>query len=325
MNETKKMKFPVAAIFTALLALGLIENLRSLLLRAGRLDQMIGYRMVVEFGSTHSVPHILYQMFLIGSMVLLTVLLFMRKRNGLLSGALAMQALLPVFTLVSFLLNSGSRGFFETYEYELHFGPKMWAIGICGCYVLESLCYLLLTLMTITPCAKDGERKRGLHRLWFLPGILSIFIAFAHLVGNIYFMRSELYCLSILFLIPMAFLLGWWLTHPYKKEKPVYQMPIAQPYGQPVYQSVGTFDAAQKVICINCGRELLSDELFCAGCGTRRPEQLRAEPDHAEQKVFCSGCGRELPPDEDFCGACGTKRPVDKASRHTEHGGHIDL
>ena len=308
MKETKKLKFPVASIFTALLALGLIENLRSLLLRAGTLDQMIGYRMVVEFGSTHSVPHILYQILLIGSMVLLTVLLFMRKRNGLLSGALAMQALLPVFTLVSFLLNSGSRGFFETYEYELHFGPKMWAIGICGCYVLEILCYLLLTLMTITPCAKDGKHKRGVHRLWFLPGILSIFIAFAHFAGNIYFKRSDLYGFSDLFQIPMAFLLGWWLTHPYKKEKPVYQMPIAQPYGQPVYQSVGTFDAAQNVICINCGRELLSDELFCAGCGTRRPEQLRAEPDHAEQKVFCSGCGRELPPDEDFCGACGKQR-----------------
>ena len=317
MDETKKLKFPIASIFTALLALGLIENLRYLLLRAGMLDQMIGYRMAVEFGSTYSVPHIIYQILLIGSMVLLTVLLFMRKRNGLLSGALAMQALLPVFTLVSFLLNSGSRGFFETYEYELHFGPKMWAIGICGCYVLESLCYLLLTLMTITPCAKDGERKRGLHRLWFLPGILG--------AGNIYFKRSDLFFFSDLFLTPMAFLLGWWLTHPYKKERPVYQMPIAQPYGQPVYQSVGTFDAAQKVICINCGRELLSDELFCAGCGTRRPEQLRAEPDHAEQKVFCSGCGRELPPDEDFCGACGTKRPVDKASGHTEHGGHIDL
>ena len=35
MKETKKLKFPVASIFTALLALGLIENLRSLLLRAG--------------------------------------------------------------------------------------------------------------------------------------------------------------------------------------------------------------------------------------------------------------------------------------------------
>ena len=247
MKETKKLKFPIASIFAVILAFGLLANLYRLRVRSGWMDSQIGYRMVVEFGSTYSVLHILYQVLLIGSMILLAVLLFMRKRNSLLAGALAIQALLPAFTLTSFLLNCGSRGFFDVYEYELHFGPMMWAIGICGCYVLEILCYLLLTLMTITPCAGDGEHKRGLHRLWFLPGILGIFIAFAHLVGNIYFMRSDLYCLSVLFLIPMAFLLGWWLTHPYKKERPVYQMPVTQPYGQPVYQSVGTFDAAQKV------------------------------------------------------------------------------
>lgn len=309
MKETKKLKFPIASIFAVILAFGLLTNLYRLRVRSGWMDSKIGYRMVVEFGGTYSVFHILYQVLLIGSMILLAVLLFMRKRNSLLAGALAIQALLPAFTLVSFLLNCGSRGFFDVYEYELHFGPMMWAIGICGCYVLEILCYLLLTLMTITPCAGDGEHKRGLHRLWFLPGILGIFIAFAHLVGNIYFMRSDLYCLSVLFLIPMAFLLGWWLTHPYKKERAVYQMPVAQPYGQPVYQSVGTFDAAQKVNCSGCGRELLPDEMFCAGCGTRRPEPSRAEPDTANQKVFCSGCGRELPPDEDFCCVCGTRRP----------------
>lgn len=309
MKETKKLKFPIASIFAVILAFGLLTNLYRLRVRSGWMDSQIGYRMVVEFGSTYSVLHILYQVLLIGSMVLLVVLLFMRKRNGLLVGALAVQALLPAFTLTSFLLNCGSRGFFDVYEYELHFGPMMWAIGICGCYVLEILCYLLLALMTITPCAGDGEHKRGLHRLWFLPGILGIFIAFAHLVGNIYFMRSDLYCLSVLFLIPMAFLLGWWLTHPYKKEKPIYQMSVAQTYGQPIYQSVGTFDAAQKVNCSGCGRELLPDEMFCAGCGTRRPEPSRAEPDTANQKVFCSGCGRELPPDEDFCCVCGTRRP----------------
>lgn len=309
MKETKKLKFPIASIFAVILAFGLLTNLYRLRVRSGWMDSQIGYRMVVEFGSTYSVLHILYQVLLIGSMILLAVLLFMRKRNSLLAGALAIQALLLAFTLTSFLLNCGSRGFFDVYEYELHFGPMMWAIGICGCYVLEILCYLLLTLMTITPCAGDGEHKRGLHRLWFLPGILGIFIAFAHLVGNIYFMRSDLYCLSVLFLIPMAFLLGWWLTHPYKKERPVYQMPVAQTYGQPIYQGVGAFGAAQKVICINCGRELLPDETFCAGCGTRRPEPSRAEPDTANQKVFCSGCGRELPPDEDFCCVCGTRRP----------------
>ena len=280
--------------------------------------------MIHAFGGVCTPLHLIYQALLIGSMVLLVVLLFMRKRNGLLVGALAVQALLPAFSLESFLINSGSRGFFEAFEYE-PFGPVMRAIGICGSYALKLLCYLLLTLMAVTPCAEAGARGRGLQRLWFVPGILSIFISFADFVGSGYFVYSAPYIIVILFQIPMAFLLGWWLTHPYKKEKPVYQMPITQPYGQPVYQSVGTFDAAQKVICINCGRELLSDELFCAGCGTRRPEQLRAEPDHAEQKVFCSGCGRELPPDEDFCGACGTKRPVDKASGHTVYGGHIDL
>lgn len=314
MEETKKLKFPIASIFSAILVLGLLENLWYTLQRAPMHDRMIGYRMAVEFGSTLSIPHILYQILLIGSMILLAVLLFMRKRNGLLVGTLAMQTLLPAFTLASFLLNCGSRGFFDVGEYYvyksgLHFGPEMWAVGICGCYVLEILCHLLFTLMAVTPCAKDGGKKGRLCKLWFLPGILSILIAFAHLVGNIYFMRSDLYCLSILFLTPMAFLLGWWLTHPYKKERPVCQMPAMQPYGQPRYPSVVTFDDAQKVICINCGRELLPDETFCVNCGTRRPEPPRAEPDDAEQKVFCTGCGRELPPDEDFCCICGTHRP----------------
>lgn len=270
MKETKDLQFPIASIFTVILIIGLIGNLGYLLHRSEMLDRMIGYRMVVEFGSTFSAPHILYQILLIGSMILQAVLLFMRKWNSLLAGALAIQALLPAFTLTSFLLNCGSQGFFDVREYRFHLGPVMWAIGICGCYVLEILCYLLLTLMTITPCTEDGERKRDLHKLWFLPGILSILIAFAHFVGNIYFKCGGLYGLATLFQIPMTFLLGWWLTHPYKKEKPVYQMPVAPLYGQPDYQSVGTFDTAQKVFCTGCGRELSPDENFCVTCGTKR-------------------------------------------------------
>lgn len=270
MKETKELKFPIASIFTVILIVGLIGNLGYLLHRSEMLDRMIGYRMVVEFGSTFSASHILYQILLIGSMVLLAVLLFMRKRSGFLIGTLTIQTLLPVFTLLSFLLNCGSQGFFDVREYRFHLGPVMWAIGICGCYVLEILCYLLLTLMTITPCTEDGERKRDLHKLWFLPGILSILIAFAHFVGNIYFKCGGLYGLATLFQIPMTFLLGWWLTHPYKKEKPVYQMPVAPLYGQPDYQSVGTFDTAQKVFCTGCGRELSPDENFCVTCGTKR-------------------------------------------------------
>lgn len=81
--------------------------------------------------------------------------------------------------------------------------------------MLESLCHLLFTLMVIIPCAKGSEDKGNLHRLWFLPVVLSVFITFAHIVGDIHFMRSGLYGLLALFQIPMAFLLGWWLTHPY--------------------------------------------------------------------------------------------------------------
>ena len=322
MEETKKLKFPVASIFTVFVIAGMAMDLYIYLTRPYKFDDRIGYRILVEFGGTYTPLHLIYQALLIGSMVLLVVLLFMRKRNGLLAGALAVQALLPAFSLVSFLINSGSRGFFEAFEYE-PFGPVMWAIGICGSYALKLLCYLLLTLMAVTPCAEAGARGRGLQRLWFVPGILSIFISFADFVGSGYFVYSAPYIIVILFQIPMAFLLGRWLTHPYKKEKLIYQMPVAQSYGQPVYQSVGVSDAAQKVFCANCGRKLLPDETFCVNCGTRRPEQPRTEPGHA--KVFCTGCGRELLPDEDFCGACGTKRPVDKASGHTVYGGHIDL
>ena len=111
MKETKKLKFPIASIFAVILAFGLLTNLYRLRVRSGWMDSKIGYRMVVEFGGTYSVFHILYQVLLIGSMILLAVLLFMRKRNSLLAGALAIQALLPAFTLVSFLLNCSSRVF----------------------------------------------------------------------------------------------------------------------------------------------------------------------------------------------------------------------
>ena len=71
MNETKKIKFPIASIFTAILAFGLLTNLQWLRAGSAWMDGKIGYRMVVEFGGTYSVFHILYQVLLIGSMILL--------------------------------------------------------------------------------------------------------------------------------------------------------------------------------------------------------------------------------------------------------------
>lgn len=281
MEETKKLKFPVASIFTVFVIAGMAMDLYIYLTRPYKFDDRIGYRILVEFGGTYTPLHLIYQALLIGSMVLLVVLLFMRKRNGLLVGTLAVQALLPAFSLVSFLINSGSRGFFEAFEYE-PFGPVMWAIGICGSYALKLLCYLLLTLMAVTPCAEAGARGRGLQRLWFVPGILSIFISFADFVGSGYFVYSAPYIIVILFQIPMAFLLGRWLTHPYKKEKPVY---VPQPY-LPVYPNVAMPQAAQRVFCTGCGKALALDEKFCSACGKERPTPVASAQPTYQQPVY---------------------------------------
>ena len=86
MEETKKLKFPVASIFTVFVIAGMAMDLYIYLTRPYKFDDRIGYRILVEFGGTYTPLHLIYQALLIGSMVLLTVLLFMRKRNGLLSG-----------------------------------------------------------------------------------------------------------------------------------------------------------------------------------------------------------------------------------------------
>ena len=55
--------------------------------------------------------------------------------------------------------------------------------------------------------------------------------------------------------------------------------------------------------CINCGKELLDDSLFCQYCGSDKIETI-------EKIVFkrCIDCGKELPSDSDFCQYCGSKR-----------------
>lgn len=62
--------------------------------------------------------------------------------------------------------------------------------------------------------------------------------------------------------------------------------------------------------CGQCGRELVKDAKFCAGCGTPVPQQ--PEPQQPEEPAvvnrFCPGCGTKLSsPNAQFCGACGRK------------------
>lgn len=180
------------------------------------------------------------------------------------------------------------------------FSRNLWGPAWKDLLLGQAIAAVIALLLLLFAAFQDWKGKSGIAKfnraIWFVPGILYLVNNLSDLYqGYLAIINHapdhDKYMLSMFTILavglPMTFLLGWWLTHPYKKEKPVYQMPIAQPYGQPVYQSVGVSDAAQK--------------------------------------VFCTGCGRELPPDEDFCGACGTKRPTIKGSDHTEQGNHIEL
>ena len=313
MNETKKIKFPVAAIFcTANVLLGLI----SIFMTYASLPHMPWNRLLNT---------LLLPILSLISGIVLAVVLYQRKRRLTLFLALGLELVIQLLCICDIVFSRGLLG-------------PAWKDLLLGQAIAAAIALLLLLFAAF----QDWKEKSGIAKfnraIWFVPGILCLVCNLSDLYqGYVAIInhapdhgRIMLSMFSILAVgLPMTFLLGWWLTHPYKKERAVYQMPVAQPYGQPygqpVYQSAGASDATQKVFCTNCGRELLPDEIFCVNCGTRRPEPPRSEPDHAEQKVFCTGCGRELPPDEDFCGACGTKRPVDKASGHTVYGGHIDL
>lgn len=297
MKETKKIKFPVASIFcTANVLLGLI----SIFMTYASLPHMPWNRLLNT---------LLLPILSLISGIVLAAVLYQRKRRLTLFLALGLELVIPLLCIC-----------------DIVFSRSLWGPAWKDLLLGQAIAAVIALLLLLFAAFQDWKGKSGIAKfnraIWFIPGIL-------YLVNNLSDLYQEYlaiinhapdhdkYMLSMFTILavglPMTFLLGWWLTHPYKKERAVYQMPVpqpyGQPYGQPVYQSVGTFDAAQKVNCSGCGRELLPDEMFCAGCGTRRPEPSRAEPDHAEQKVFCSGCGRELPPDEDFCCACGTRRP----------------
>ena len=281
----KEVKFPIAAVFSLLnVLLGLI-NIFYTFTRIGGMPTSTVVRASV------------WCIITLLSGILLTIVLFMRKRGALLWVPLGLELAIDLYYLCTFVSGYAFSSLIQDLFY-------------LGIRIIPVVTWLLLLLFAIFQDWKEESGTATLFRkIWFVPGILNIFGFLGDFVGRGGFNLIITIVSGLLASIPMAFLLGWWLTRPYKKEKPIYQMPVAQPYGQPVYQSVGAFDAAQKVICSGCGRELLPDEMFCAGCGTRRPEPPQTEPDAANQTVFCSGCGRELPPDEDFCCVCGTRRP----------------
>lgn len=250
MNENtqkQEIAFPISAIFCTLNAL--IEIIRIIYISSK-------YGVILNFLTVSSII----------SSVLLVIVLFMRKRGLFLWVPLGIDLALNLISAFSGFPSAVLLPIFRT---------------------VNGLLFLLFAVF------QDRKEQSGaassFRKIWFIPGIVSIIVYLFE--GYQIYLGIINYNTTILNLvaafsgptvsIPMAFLLGWWLTHPYKKERPVYQMPAMQPYGQPGYQSVDAFDTAQKVFCSGCGQELSPDENFCSVCGKRR-----TTPAQGAQPVF---------------------------------------
>lgn len=63
------------------------------------------------------------------------------------------------------------------------------------------------------------------------------------------------------------------------------------------------------VICINCGADIQSHEMFCTKCGTPKPMAMTSEPTVTapNRPAACPSCGAGLEPSQEFCSKCGRK------------------
>ena len=265
MNETKQIKFPIAAVFSTL---NVLIGLINIFVTYTTYTRIIGIPMsevhrAVAGSILSLVPGIL-----------LTVVLFMRKRGPLLWITLGLELGIWLYSLC-------------TFAFHFEFFLSVYNLIYMGIRIIPVVNWLLLLLFAVFQDRKDESGAAKLfQKIWFIPGILSVFNAFGGILGRGGANLLINIVSNLLVSIPMAFLLGWWLTHPYKKEKPVYQMPVAQPYGQPVYQTISVSDTTHKVFCSGCGRELPPEENFCSVCGKQRTTPAQGTQPVFQQPVY---------------------------------------
>lgn len=270
MNHMKKkeVKFPIAAVFSTL---NVLIGLINIFVTYTTYTRIIG----IPMSEVHRAVAGSILSLVLG--ILLTVVLFMRKRGPLLWITLGLELGIWLYSLC-------------TFAFHFEFFLSVYNLIYMGIRIIPVVNWLLLLLFAIFQDRKEeSDAASSFRKIWFIPGIVSIIVylfegyqIYLGIINHNTTIPNLIAAFSgPMVSIPMAFLLGWWLTHPYKKEKPVCQMPIAQTYGQPIYQSVDTANATQKVFCSGCGQELSPDENFCRVCGKQR-----TTPAEGAQPVF---------------------------------------
>lgn len=261
----KEVKIPIAAVFSTL---NVLIGLINIFVTYTTYTRIIG----IPMSEVHRA--VAWSVLSLVPSILLTIVLFMRKRGMLLWITLGLELGIWLYSLC-------------TFAFHFEFFLSVYNLIYMGIRIIPVVNWLLLLLFAVFQDRKDESGAAKLfQKIWFIPGILSVFNAFGGILGRGGANLLINIVSNLLVSIPMAFLLGWWLTHPYKKEKPVYQMPVAQPYGQPVYQTISVSDTTHKVFCSGCGRELPPEENFCRVCGKQRTMPAQGAQPTFQQPVY---------------------------------------
>ena len=257
---SRKVAFPVAAVFSLLSCLLLTVNFFM------RLTGM--YHYYAEIGILWTfIPEGIG----ILAMFVMTFCLLMRKRNAILLCSLAVMSLLSFWDLVRYVFMTMTERRFNITEF----------IGFTGYFGAAFLMWLFLTFAALFWFYKEeGGGARFFRTLWFFSGIMSILVAVGGLVA-VHGMSFIIITIThFLLQIPFAFLMGWWLTHPYVKPKPAYSY-ASSPYGEGSYAygqaysqypgdtGEGNPAAERPDFCPKCGSPLKPGQKFCISCGYR--------------------------------------------------------
>lgn len=239
-NIKPEVKFPIAAILEVIIAFATIIT-QTVSQIAHLHDYNYNPLFIIELLLSVIAP------------IMLCILLFMRKRSGVLTIPFFIFVLLAVknICIARYIGNPTS---------------YLSIIAQNTILILEdALIIFFIFAMYYRP---EGGLARFCKAIWFVPGILSVLQAMLNFIfsfGGLRFgMGAGAVAASIMNIIGACFgaivgtafmlLLGWWITRPFKQQSPVYS------YAQPA-------NGQSAVYCSSCGAPLAPGTAFCSKCG----------------------------------------------------------
>ena len=159
MNHMKKkeVKFPIAAVFSTLnVLIGLINIFVT----------YTTYTRIIGIPTSEVHRAVAWSVLSLVPSILLTIVLFMRKRGMLLWITLGLELGIWLYSLC-------------TFAFHFEFFLSVYNLIYMGIRIIPVVNWLLLLLFAVFQDRKDESGAAKLfQKIWFIPGILSVFNAF---------------------------------------------------------------------------------------------------------------------------------------------------